>query len=161
MIVVSDTSPIVNLATINYLDVLRQLYGTIRIPQAVYDEIVVAGAGKPGSAHVKAADWITVQPILNTARVAQLQNDLDAGEAEAIVLADEQQADLLLIDEQKGRIIAAQTGIVYTGLLGVLVVAKHQGVLPAIKPLLDDLVQTAGFWISQPLYQRILNAVGE
>jgi uncharacterized protein len=161
MIVVSNTSPILNLATINQLDVLHQLYDTILIPPAVYDEIVVAGAGKPGSRQVRAATWIHVHPIINSASVSQLQDHLDSGESEAIVLADEQQADLLLIDEYKGRKIAAQYGVVYTGLLGLLVVAKHHNVVPAVKPLMDDLVQIAGFWISRQLYQRILHEVGE
>jgi hypothetical protein len=161
MIVVSNTSPIINLATINHLYVLRQLYGIIGIPRSVYDEIVVAGAGKPGSESVKTADWIKVQNIVNIPLASQLQKVLDEGEAEAIVLAIEQHADLLLIDEQRGRMIASQYSLTYTGLLGALVVAKNRGIVPAIKPLMDELVRVAGFWLSQPLYQRILNAVGE
>ncbi len=161
MIVVSNTSPILNLAAINQLDVLHQLYDTILIPSAVYNEIVVAGSGKPGARNVTMANWIHIQPIIHVARASQLQEYLDIGESEAIVLADEQQADLLLIDEYKGRKVAAQYGVVYTGLLGILVVAKHRSVLPAVKPIMDDLIQIAGFWIGQPLYQRILNEVGE
>ncbi len=161
MIVVSNTSPIINLAVIGHLDVLQNLYGTILIPQAVYDEIVVAGAGRPGAADVQAATWITVLPVQNRALVAQLQPDLDVGEAESIALAIEQQADLLLMDEQQGRSIAASYGVTYTGLLGVLLVAKKKGLLPAIKPLLDALRQNAGFWISDLLYQHVLNTAGE
>ncbi len=58
MIIISDTSPIINLAAVGQLDLLRQLYGHIIIPQAIYDEIVVAGTGQPGAHEVKAAGWI-------------------------------------------------------------------------------------------------------
>nr|WP_254151202.1 DUF3368 domain-containing protein [Candidatus Chloroploca mongolica] len=119
------------------------------------------GAGKLGADLVREAAWITVRAVEQTNLVRQLHRHLDAGEAESIVLAQEQGAQLLLIDEQQGRRIAAQYGLVYTGLLGVLVAAKRQGILGAVTPLLDALRYEAGFWISQPLYDRIIDEVGE
>jgi hypothetical protein len=86
--------------------------------------------------------------------------ELDRGEAEALALAAELKADLLLIDESKGRAIAARLGFVHIGLLGMLVQAKQRGLIVAVKPILDDLIARAGFW-SAELYQRVLQAASE
>jgi predicted nucleic acid-binding protein len=102
MIVVSNTSPIINLAAIGRLAGLQQLYGEVIIPPAVYDEIVISGAGQPGAMEIGEAAWMKVQPIANQALATALRMELDAGEAEAIVLAVEMKADLLLIDERNG-----------------------------------------------------------
>jgi len=65
MTVVSDASPLINLARIGQLDLLRQLYGTMLLPEAVWQEVVVDGAGQPGAAEVRAADWIHTRGIAN------------------------------------------------------------------------------------------------
>jgi hypothetical protein len=161
MIVVSDTSPLINLAAVGQLDLLRQLYQHVIIPQAIYDEIVVAGAGQPGAVEVKGASWIETRRLRDQALVNILLLELDRGEAEALALAAELKADLLLIDESKGRAIAARLGFVHIGLLGILVQAKQRGIIDAVKPLLDDLIAKAGFWIGAELYQRVLQAVSE
>lgn len=161
MIIVSNTSPIINLAAVGRLDILRLIYSTIRIPQAVYDEIVIGGAGMPGSDEVRASAWIQRQAITDTTLQTALLNELDRGEAEAVVLALEAHANLLLIDERRGRIVARRLGVDVVGLLGVLVVAKNHQFVQAVRPLLDDLMQIAGFHISQALYQQVLQTVGE
>jgi predicted nucleic acid-binding protein len=86
---------------------------------------------------------------------------LDRGEAEAIALALELNADLLLIDERKGRVAASQLGIRVVGILGMLVEAKQRGFVSAIKPIVDDLIRQAGFWIRNDLYNRVLQSVNE
>src|SRR5687767_5806272 len=123
MIVVSNSSPITNLAVIGRLELLRQLYSTIHIPDAVYDEIVVRGAGKPGSTEVQTEAWFKRQPVTNSALVALLRSDLDDGEAEAVALASEVKADLLLLDDRAARSAAGGLGLKYVGLLGVLLEA--------------------------------------
>ena len=159
MIVVSDTSPLVNLAAIGKLDLLRQLYGQVVIPQAVYDEIIT-GAAQPGTTELT-SNWIEIKRATLQSLVASLRLELDEGEAEAIALASELNADLLLLDERKGRIVASRLGIRFIGILGVLVEAKRKGLVPAVKPIVDDLISKAGFWISQQLYDRMLQSVRE
>jgi predicted nucleic acid-binding protein len=161
MIVVTDTSPIINLAAIGQIELLHLLYGILVIPQGVYEEIVVLGAGQPGANEVQSAHWIQTQPITDVVLVQQLRRDLDKGESEAIALAIEIQADRLLMDERRGRIIAKQHGLSVIGLLGMLVLAKHHGHVVLIKPLLDNLRATAGFHVKPSLYQQVLASVGE
>jgi predicted nucleic acid-binding protein len=161
MIIVSDTSPLINLAAVGQLDLLRQLYQHVILPQAIYDEVVIAGAGQPGAVEVKTAIWIETRHVHDQALANVLLLELDRGEAEALALATELKADLLLIDESKGRAIAARLGLTHIGLLGVLVLAKQRGIIVAVKPILDDLIAKAGFWIGGDLYQRVLQAVSE
>ena len=161
MSVVSNASPLISTARIGKLDLLHQLYGEVFIPEAVWHEVVVKGAGEPGADEVKAATWIKIQSVTNTTLVHALRQELDAGEAEAIVLTMEMQAELLLMDERVGREVARHLGLRYTGLIGVLVEAKHKGVLSAVKHLLDALRDIAGFRIRDTLYERVLQDEGE
>ena len=91
----------------------------------------------------------------------QNRAQLAPGESEAIALALEINADLLLIDERRGRTEANRLGIRITGLLGVLVEAKQRSLIPAVRPLMDDLIATSQFRVSQALYNQILAMVGE
>ncbi len=161
MIVVSDTSPITNLASVGHLELLQQLYGQIVIPPAVYRELTTAGETIPGYKEVQTFDWITVQPVNDSEFVASLLDQLDEGEAEAIALPVEQQADWLLIDEELGRQFAETYQIRFTGILGVLIEAKHRGLIPQVKVVLDDLITNAEFWVSERLYRHVLQTVGE
>ncbi len=161
MIVVSNTSPIINLAAVGQLGLLRQLSGHIVIPRAVHHEIVAAGAGQPGAAEVTTLDWIEIQRAANGALVASLQLELHEGEAEAIAITLELEADLLLLDERKARSIASRLGVKTIGLLAVLIEAKHARLIPTVRPIVDSLVEKAGFWIGHELYERVLLAAGE
>ena len=161
MIVVSNTSPIINLAAVGQLDLLRQLYGQVVIPQAVYIEIVGMGAGQPGADEVAASDWIRTRQVANRTVVTALQFELDDGEAEAIALAVEARADWLLLDEELGRAIASRFGLRFIGLLGCLVEAKQRGLVSTVGPIVDNLIEKAGFWIGRPLDECVLQAVGE
>ena len=161
MTIVSNASPLINLAHIGKLDLLHRLYDSVLIPQAVWDEVVVQGAGQPGAEEVSSAPWIRRSAVTNTQLVWALQQDLDAGEAEAIVLALETKAELLLMDERLGRETARHMGLRYTGLVGLLIEAKHKGFITEVKSHLDALRWEANFRVSNALYRRVLRDEGE
>lgn len=161
MIIVSDTSPINNLAAINHLHLLHQLYGMVFIPEAVYRELTDPNFPVAGATEVQTFDWIQTRTISDRTLVEALSNELDVGEAEAIALAVEMQADQVLIDERRGRLVASQLNLRYTGILGVLVEAKSKGLIAGVRPLLDALINEAGFWVAEPLYNSVLQLVNE
>lgn len=161
MNVVSDASPLINLARIGELDLLHRLYGDLLIPDAVWREVVIKGAGQPGAEEVRAVSWIKTRDVVNEHLVRALRQDLDAGEAEAIALALEVEADLLLMDERLGRDTAQHLGVRYMGLIGVLIGAKWNGWIRAIRPRLDMLRDEANFRVSDALYARVLQDEGE
>lgn len=161
MIVVSDTSPITNLAAINQLDLLQQLYSSIVIPKAVYNELVSVDRVVPGALEAQTLNWIQTQTVTNLNQVVEIQENLDLGEAEAIVLALELEADLLLMDERRGRAMAADYGLPVTGLLGVLLQAKRNGLISAVKPVMNQLIEQVNFRVSSQLYVSILQSAAE
>jgi uncharacterized protein len=99
--------------------------------------------------------------VRDTSRVAQLRAELDLGEAEAIALALEKRADLVLVDERLGRRAARALGLRVTGLLGVLAEAKRAGLIERVKPVIEDLQERAGFWISAELVSQVLSDLDE
>lgn len=155
MIVVSDTSPILNLSVVGQLDLLRQLYREVVIPPAVEAELRRNGVG-----HGELA-WLAIKEPAGTGLVEQLSARLHAGEAEAIILAVELRADRILIDERRARRVAGEFHLQPVGLLGVLAEAKQRGYLRECRPVLDGMMQVAGFWIGDRLYARFLEEVGE
>lgn len=161
MIVVSNTTPLINFAWLGRFDLLHDLYQRIFIPDAVWEETVVKGRGRPGTSEVAETPWIERLKVTNSDLVIALRQDLDAGEAEAIALAVEQKAGLLIMDERLGRQTAEQFGIRCVGTIGVLISAKRKGSITHITPYLDALRRDAGFYISDSLYRRILVDINE
>jgi hypothetical protein len=156
MIVVSDTSALSNLAIVDHLWLLEAIYQTVIIPDVVASEL--AAAGNPVISAILQLGWIQTQPLTNSQLADQLQQErgLDAGEANAIALALELQADDLLIDERLGRQEAVRLGLSTIGILGVLLVAKQRSLIPQVQPVIDALINQAGFRVSPQLYQRVL-----
>jgi hypothetical protein len=161
VIVVSDSSPLIALSAVGRLELLKDLFGTVLVPQTVYTEVVRPGSELPGEREVGQADWIEVHPVGNTGLVKVLGLDLDPGESEAIVLAMESGADLLLVDERKARRVASRLGLNVVGTIGLLVLAKQKGLLTAIRPVLDALGTQAGFRIGARVYDQALRLAGE
>ena len=148
MIVVSDTSPITNLAAISQLNLLQQLYSHLIIPKAVYNEMVKVDQLVPGAVEVQTLRPIQTQAVADYQQIVAIQSsqeNIDVGEAEAIVLALELKADLLLMDERRGRAVATSYGLNVTGLLGVLLQAKRMSLIPAVKPVMDQLIKQVDF----------------
>jgi uncharacterized protein len=161
LIVVSDTSPILNLARINRLQLLASLYREIVIPSAVYEELAASTGDLAATADFASSPWIVVATVQDQERVKQLRKILDYGEAEAVILAIERKADLFLVDERCARRTASSEGLAVRGLLGVIGHAKRAGLIDAAKPLLDELIHVARFWIGPALYAEALAAFGE
>lgn len=161
MIIVSNTSPIFYLSTIGKLDLLHQLYDEIVIPITVFQEITNVGNTDVSATVVPTLNWIKTQSATDQTLVNTLSQELDRGEAEAIALALELNADRLLIDERLGRNAAIGLGLKVTGVLGILIAAKRSNLIQEVKPLLDTLIKRVGFWIDEQLYTEILQAVDE
>lgn len=159
MIVVSNTSPLLNLALVGKLDLLEQLFEKVLVPDAVVSEMAAFASGARAVPTLPA--WIERRRVTNRALLDSLSLDLDAGEAEAIALAVELEANLILLDEKLARRVATRLGLNCVGLLGILVEAKRRGSLVSVKPLLDALVTQAGFWVGHDLYARVLSEVSE
>jgi predicted nucleic acid-binding protein len=160
MIVVADSTPLIALASIDQFNLLKGLFGTVLIPEAVFREVVTRGRGRPGSEEVRKADWIKVQAPKDRAKVVFLLSDLDEGEAEALVLAEEVSADWIIVDETKARLAAEFIHLHFIGTVGVLLLAKKVGKIPIVRPLLDHL-KTNKFYISESTYSAILEQAGE
>jgi len=150
-----------NLAIINKLNLLEQLYQNIIVPKEVWKELVIDGKGKPGADKIQKSQWIHVNSIKNTDLFRSLKKDLDTGESAAITLAIEKRADIILLDEIEARNIADLFDLKKTGVIGIILLCKKFNIIPSIKPLLDDLRTKANFWINQNLYERVLFNAGE
>jgi len=158
MLVVSNTSPILNLAIVGQLELIRQQFGQVRIPLAVLSELKVL-EDRPGSKEIQAAvgmGWIEVQEVSSQLSVQLLQQVLDQGESEAITLAIDLKADRILLDERDGRKIAKSLGLKVTGVLGILLRAKQEGDLSSFPDAINALIKTAGFRISPELLAKVL-----
>ncbi len=161
MVIVSNTSPISNLVIVGEISLLQQIYPKIFIPPAVHSELICLPLLNSEIISLLDMGWLEIQTPTNLQLLYTLNQILDPGEAEAIALAVELNADRLLIDERLGRNIAANYGLKLRGILGILVNAKQQGLIPILNPILDRLVNQAGFRVSQSLYYQILQEAGE
>lgn len=156
MIVVSNTTPLIGLAIVGQFDLLRRFYGEIILAEAVYQEVVVAGREAGGAKReVSSVGWIQVKAVHDRLAVDVLLDELDLGEAETIVLARELGAGWVLMDERKGRRKLTQLNQPKIGTVGLLLKAKQLGLLPELKPLLEQL-RMQGFSISDAVVAAVL-----
>ena len=154
MTAISNSTPLIVLAKINRLDLLKDYFGEIYIPEEVYDEVVRRGGNQAGSSEVASCNWIKVEPVKNRMAVETLSLSLDKGEAEAIVLSREKDS-LLIIDDGAGRKTAELLGVKITGTVGVLLLASMDGRLDLRKTM--DELKSVGFRLSETQYKRILS----
>ena len=156
-VVIADTGPLIALARIGRLDLLRRLYGRIVVPPTVHTELAV-DSNRPGAkvlAGALATGWIVVEMVEDPSVRWEMDQLLDPGEAEAIALAEQNDTRFLLIDDARGRRIARARGIPVVGVAGVLLVAKSRGELVAVGPVLDRL-SDAGYRLSPRLVAATL-----
>lgn len=159
---VANSSVFIALSEIGQVELLLQRFpGGILIPQAVWHEVVEAGRGQPGSTEVESASWITVCEVEDKALVSLLSMELDKGEAEAIALCCEQQAEMVLLDEKDARRAARRLGLSVLGTVGLLIWAKRMGLVASLREQLDALQIQGDFWLSQAVREKALYAVGE
>lgn len=156
--VVTNTTPIISLLKLNKLEILKYLYQNIYIPLAVYNE-VEAGKTTEYYKDLSKIDWIKIEEIKDENAIKYFL-DLDLGEAEAIVLATELKADLIVLDEKLGRYHAKHADLKITGTIGILIKAKKEGLISELKPLLNELSEK-NVWISEKLKKVILEKVKE
>ena len=153
MIIVSDTSAISALLSLAEARLLRELFGEVVVPDAVHAELLRHHPGLP--------EFVQVVSVRDETAVDALLNQLDPGEAAAIVVAKELNADLLLIDEKRGRRFATAQGLKIVGLVGVVLLAKQRGLLPSVRIFIERLQNEAGFHLSKEVKGAAIQLAGE
>ncbi|WGZ95550.1 MAG: DUF3368 domain-containing protein [Candidatus Thiothrix putei] len=156
-ITVCNSTPIISLSSVGRLDLLRDVFGEIIIAEAVYREIKAKQSY--GYREID-ADFITVCAVQDMAERSRLREELDHGEAETILLAKEIQATRVIIDENIGYAIARREGLHVVRTLSILLKAKDEGSIVAVKPILDEMI-AKGRWYSQSVYLAVLERAGE
>lgn len=164
MIVVGDAGPLLYLGATDRVGLLRDLFGTVLVTPEVLEEVVDPAHELPGAAQVAAAEgagWL-VRTALGDGRGLRdaLLTELDGGESSALALASELGADLVLIDDRRGREVARRMNLAVKGTLGVLIEARDRGLLERLAPVVGEL-REAGFWVTDDVVARVLALVGE
>lgn len=158
---ISDSSPLILYAGIRHLDLLREVFAEIIIPAAVWNEVVVEGYNRPGSAEVASAPWIRRRTVDAAEPLLTPLAELGPGESEAIRLALEfGQRIPILLDDRKARRLAVDHGLRVLGTAGMLLLAKERQLIPLVAPLLDDL-RVHGLYLSDAALHTSLAAAGE
>ena len=162
MIVISDTTPIISLIKAGQLQLLETLFGKVMIPEAVYQELTDNISFSKEADIVRCSSFIQVRKVNESGAVNVLRRvaGLDAGESEAIIMAEETGSDILLIDERKGRRVAKQMGFVITGTVGILLEAYDEKLLSGmdVERCLFRM-QECGIRIGSGLWERVLSHI--
>src|SRR3982750_706740 len=161
--VVVDSSVLITLAAGEQFHLLEEFYSTIHIPREVWKETTTSSNsfGTQEILQAKTAGWLIVQSPHDLSKVSALPFNLQPGETEALALALEMPGSLLLVDDAQGRKAAAALGIAYAGTLGVLLRAKAEGKISALRPVLGLLALRTTFWLSPAVEAAALKQAGE
>jgi predicted nucleic acid-binding protein len=160
---VSDTSPISALAIIGRLDLLKQQFGDVSIPQGVHGELerIADPAARKSIDEASRYGWLRIARCKDKGLAATLSLTLDAGEAEAIALSLECSPSRLIIDELEGRRVARNLNVPVVGTLGILLKARKDGTIASLREEVMALRKKAGFFISPQLEREFLREAGE
>jgi uncharacterized protein len=157
--IVCNTGPLIALSMVGQPGLLASLYRRVIVPESVLREIVSGGTGRIGAAEIEAASWLERFPDPEPEPL--LAKELGRGEATVIATAHLIQARLVLIDERRARRIAEQAyGLAVKESAGILVAAKRAGILPEVRPLLEEMVRQ-GYFLSWRLIERATAEAGE
>jgi predicted nucleic acid-binding protein len=154
-LVVSDTSPLLNLALIDRLELLASQFSEVTVPQQVWNELTDGEDGLETLRELRDDGLLHLVEVERSDLFVELFHELDLGETAAICYAVEQNADLVLLDERDGRRVARRHDLNVTGVIGILLRGAKAGVVNLAHEL--DALREAGFWISDDLYEQILS----
>jgi uncharacterized protein len=155
-VIVSDAGPLIVLLKTNKLSILKELFRTVNVPTAVYNEITAKEQEKKLFLKI---EWIKLKKIKSDKDYLLLEKLIDRGEAEAIILAKELKTPLL-VDDAKARKYAILLNVEVIGTLGLLKLAKNHGVIPSVKTVIRDML-FEGYFIDSRLITKLLEDVGE
>lgn len=162
MIVVSDTTPLISLMKVGHLELLKMYFGEVQIPTAVFNELTINPRFEDEAKQIEQCPFIHVVKVQDCKSVDLLcrATGLDIGESEAIVLSDDMQADLLLMDEAKGRDVAEQMGIKIMGTIGLLMASYQNGNISAdeIKKCIE-ILRDSGRHIGEKYLRMLLERI--
>lgn len=160
MIVIADTTPVISLLKIERLSLLQQLFGEVFIPDAVYAELTSDKRFTDEAYAIASASYMKPVSVSNpgAVRILRMAEGLDQEESEAIVLTDELKADVLLMDEAKGRAVSGRMGITVMGTVGILISAYEDGLITSeeARTCIDGL-QKSGRHIGERHYRMLLD----
>jgi uncharacterized protein len=161
--VIVDSSVLISLAAAEQFQLLRAFYSTIHIPPAVWDEVVSVAKpyGTEELQHAHSDGWVKIESPNDLSRVQALPFSLQRGETEALALALQIPSSLLLVDDAQGRRAATALKLTFTGTVGILLRAKFEGKVWALKPVLETVKTRTTFWLSAAVYEAALKQVGE
>ena len=157
-LVVSDTSPLLNLSLIGRLDLLESQFSGLTIPEQVWSELTDGEDGLDALRELNESGFLRTVEVERSDLFVELFQRLDRGETAAICHAIEQDADIVLLDEKEGRKAARRHDLAVTGVIGVLLKGAAAGEVELETEL--DALREAGFWIADDLYERALQEVG-
>jgi predicted nucleic acid-binding protein len=158
--VVCNISPLLLLAKIDQLELLTGLYDAVLVPKSVLNEI----ESKLDKATMAIRERVRNQAFkireADPQALVTIPADLGSGEREAIALALETHAQLVILDDEQGRRIAREQSLAVTGTIGVIIEARERGMLKSVRHELDRLIES-GLWLDERFYHRVLREYGE
>jgi len=159
--IVSNTTPISNFLHLGQMEILKTIFKELHVPMAVHSEIEVYFSGDYQWQKCLDKDFIIRTEVRTAPKIKELMIHLHMGEAEALCLCIENNAQLCLLDDRDARIIARLNNIPVSGTLGVLMKAKKMGIIESVKELMDRLKTDHHYWIDDATYNKVLSLSNE
>ena len=159
--IVSNTTPISNFLHLDQMEILKTIFKELHVPMAVHSEIEVYFSGDYQWQKCLDEDFIIKTEVQTSRKIQELLIHLHMGEAEALCLCIENNAQLCLLDDKDARIVARLNNIPVSGTLGVLIKAKKMGIIESVKELMDRLRTDHHYWVNDAMYNKVLSLSNE